>query len=199
MKLPRRTCQGAAKKEPHRPRSCPGGTVKESQGVAQDELPRPPPGAGSCRCPSATGAPLCSTRTQVRTCHCHMEGRPRPSNLSPWSSWCTCHKWKAAGAAASALQGPAPPNLPTPRSIMVHLQTQGDPSAGGECQGAGGEPRGEDPKPRHYQGRPRGEDPRHHLHQEDPKLGEAEAAATTIKGEATEAQGETCGKQTCKP
>ena len=107
MKLPRRTCQGAAKKEPHRPRSCPGGTVKESQGVAQDELPRPPPGAGSCRCPSATGAPLCSTRTQVRTCHCHMEGRPRPSNLSPWSSWCTCHKWKAWMLAEAGVRDPS--------------------------------------------------------------------------------------------
>ena len=32
-----------------------------------------------------------------------------------------------------------------------------------------------------------------------PKLGEAEASATTIKEEATKAQGETCGKQTCKP
>ena len=95
MKLPRRTCQGAAKKEPHRPRSCPGGTVKDIQGVAQEDLPRSPPGAGSCRCPSATGAPLCSARTQVRTCHCHMEGRPCPSNLSPWSSWCTCNGWKA--------------------------------------------------------------------------------------------------------
>ena len=45
--------------------------------------------------PISHGRPLVLSQNTGEDLPLPRGGRPRPSELSPWSGWCTCNGWKA--------------------------------------------------------------------------------------------------------